>query len=319
MRQDTDLWPWQLREWTNDPGEMSYANRTPASNAPVVKSTVGTILVPLDGSPRSERALPHALAVAERTGAGIVLVSAKSHGDPEMAGDGLPQGGYLAARAVDLGRRCLDVLTVAHTHPAKAIVDVARSLPDPLVVMGTHGSGGLRASVLGSVAEAVVRELQLPVVLIGDACDTADQLKERKDLVFCFDESPLAEAAIPVVVAWTQQFDLHPCVLEVSTTMSEARPDNIRRRTSELVRIRQLFAGAGRDVDWAVVHDDDVPRGILRWVERVHPAWIVMSPHGATGINRLVLGSFTAAVVQDAHCPVMAVHPQSVHGWWDQR
>ena len=59
-------------------------------------------------------------------------------------------------------------VTVAHRlfegDPAEVILALARDLPADLVVMGTHGRGGLSRTLMGSVAEAVVREATCPVL-----------------------------------------------------------------------------------------------------------------------------------------------------------
>ena len=289
---------------SNDPVNPSIDSVGPVA--------IRTVVVPLDGSLRSERALPHAVSVAERAGAGIVLITTSWEGDSTT-----PRA-YLAAKAAGLGERCEDTFTIADAHPAAAILDVARAVDDPLVVMCTHGRGGVAATVLGSVAEAVVRELHLPVALIGAHCESAAQLATAKDVVLCFDESPLSEAIVPIVAAWAERFELHPWILEVSTSLSEAKPEANERRAVELVRLRDALSRFGTAADWDIVRDEHVPRGILRWADKVRPAWIVMSTHGATGMNRLALGSFTAAVVHEARCPVLAVHPRAVHGWWDR-
>jgi nucleotide-binding universal stress UspA family protein len=50
---------------------------------------------------------------------------------------------------------------------ADAICFLARENPETLVFMATHGRGGLRGTVMGSVGEAVVREVHRPLVLVG--------------------------------------------------------------------------------------------------------------------------------------------------------
>lgn len=49
------------------------------------------------------------------------------------------------------------------------IIDEANSWPADLIVMGTHGRGGIGRLLLGSVAEGVVREAPVPVLLVRDS------------------------------------------------------------------------------------------------------------------------------------------------------
>ena len=51
-------------------------------------------------------------------------------------------------------------------HPADAIVDFATEHHIDLVVMGTHGRTGVARLVMGSIAEAVVRRAECPVLTV---------------------------------------------------------------------------------------------------------------------------------------------------------
>ena len=50
-------------------------------------------------------------------------------------------------------------------HPAHAILEIAREFDADFIVMGTHGRGGLRRMILGSVADKVIRGTRLPVLV----------------------------------------------------------------------------------------------------------------------------------------------------------
>ncbi|MBI2764478.1 MAG: universal stress protein [Chloroflexi bacterium] len=56
-------------------------------------------------------------------------------------------------------------------HPAERIVKAARELNADVIVMATHSRTGMAHLLDGSVAEAVVHEAPVPVLLIGPGCD----------------------------------------------------------------------------------------------------------------------------------------------------
>jgi nucleotide-binding universal stress UspA family protein len=137
------------------------------------------IIVPLDGSEIAEQALPHALAVAEMTGAQLLLlrVVVPLHAPPPLpfAVPAIPSpdlgaltvremaehaGSYLArlTRQLRGDHASLDVRSEVSVDeaPARAIVDVARRHQCDLAVMVTHGRGMSRL-VIGSVADKVLR------------------------------------------------------------------------------------------------------------------------------------------------------------------
>ena len=141
------------------------------------------ILLALDGSELAERALPHAVALARQFGARLLLVRVVP---PVVQPLGVepgfsPASGYAqvieaesaAARAyVDhLAQRLQqDGITVEALtplgEPAASILEVAAERGAGLIVMATHGRSGLSRLVFGSVAERVLREASVPLLLV---------------------------------------------------------------------------------------------------------------------------------------------------------
>jgi len=140
------------------------------------------ILVPTDGSSEGELAVCHALDLAAVHGASVraiyVVDTARYAGMPmettwEGVGDLLYDDGEAALSTVcDLAAdRDVDVETaVVEGSPSREIITQAEETDCDLVVMGTHGRGGIDRLLLGSVAEKVVRGSSVPVltVRIGD-------------------------------------------------------------------------------------------------------------------------------------------------------
>jgi nucleotide-binding universal stress UspA family protein len=141
---------------------------------------VERVVVPLDGSELSERALPYAASIARAFDVSALLlrvvtqpsaveffhhpeamefVHQSRDRDREEAAD------YLDARVTELHRAGIEAqaLVAADSAPAQAITDRAEG---DLVVMCTHGRGVLGRSVFGSVADKVVRGGAQPVLLI---------------------------------------------------------------------------------------------------------------------------------------------------------
>jgi nucleotide-binding universal stress UspA family protein len=74
---------------------------------------------------------------------------------------------YLAPLAENLRTRGIRVRTeVRHGEPVDEIVDCARAADADLIAMTTHGRSGLGRLLFGSVAEAVLRQAEIPVFLM---------------------------------------------------------------------------------------------------------------------------------------------------------
>src|SRR5579864_5951390 len=167
------------------------------------------ILVPLDGSPLAEAALPYATALAARTGARLTLmraaqyasllgdVAVEQHRSVEAAEEYLDRqverlaaDGYAVQAAVPFGG-----------STATWIIEEADVRHADLVIMATHDRVGADRWVHGSVAETVVHRSITPVMVVRGG--VVEQLAKRfadKDpvLIVPLDGSELAEAALPV-------------------------------------------------------------------------------------------------------------------------
>lgn len=136
------------------------------------------ILVPVDGSSHSERAITHAIEM-------IKLGQAKElhvlNVQPPLSGqvvafiDKPTRDDYHreeAEKALAGARKLLADAGVAFKEhicvgqPGSSIVAFAKRLNCGQIVMGTHGAGAALQLVLGSVAQDVVRESKIPVTVV---------------------------------------------------------------------------------------------------------------------------------------------------------
>ena len=132
------------------------------------------ILLPLDGSPLAELAIPYSSSLARRAGASLVLVQAvQAHTPPgvdqtdaELEVMGRAQT-YLQSVAARLDAD--HVRAAAHVYyddAAHAILDAAERQSADLIVMSTHGRTGIGRMLYGSVADLVLRHATVPVFLV---------------------------------------------------------------------------------------------------------------------------------------------------------
>ncbi len=145
------------------------------------------ILVAVDGSAPSDRALREALRLAGDQGAALRAVHVVDFGvllaswsdaallDIERLEDSLRESG---AAILEAARSSVEdasvpletvLLETDAGDPARAILDEAQRWGADLIVMGTHGRRGLTHLLLGSVAEGVVHASWLPILLLRGA------------------------------------------------------------------------------------------------------------------------------------------------------
>jgi nucleotide-binding universal stress UspA family protein len=142
--------------------------RTDVRATPEIKR----ILVPLDGSQLSEKAIPVALELAEKVDASVVLYRSISPGGleyPSMekaiaAGKKTVQH-YLGEVAFRYPESRVET-AATFDQPAQGIIKLADSCD--LIVMASHGRSGVKRWVLGSVSESIIQEANRPVLLVYD-------------------------------------------------------------------------------------------------------------------------------------------------------
>ncbi len=149
------------------------------------------ILVPLDGSELSERALPTAQILAEKFGATIHLIHVITRENEYAAARGaesvlvaemeMDTVRRLNEGRLDRGRKYVDQIAsqlsgagakvesqdaIKEGDASQNIVDYVKDHHIDLVVMSTHGHGGVRRLLMGSVTDRVIRSCEAPVLVV---------------------------------------------------------------------------------------------------------------------------------------------------------
>lgn len=133
------------------------------------------ILFPTDGSATASAAGRVAAGIAKGEGDSIIVFAVAERPECEATADETVEAALLDymkkianEAAVELRALGAEVSTEVATasHVAEAIVDQARECQAAMVVMGTHGRHGLARTVIGSVADRVLRYSDVPVVLV---------------------------------------------------------------------------------------------------------------------------------------------------------
>lgn len=186
-----------------------------------------SIIVPLDGSPFAERAVATAAAIAKQSHAELALVRVHeayvyeatdySRVDDHSRRD---QEEYLAqiAERVETTYGIQARRALLDGNVAIAISEFALSLDAPLIVMSTHGRTGFSRFWLGSVADALVRYLATPVLMLrhqrSDESDGAESHRFANVLV-PLDGSDVAELALAHAAALAKPFGATLTLLRV--------------------------------------------------------------------------------------------------------
>lgn len=290
-----------------------------------------TILVPLDGSELSARALPYAGYLGGLLSAEVRLlhvVRAVEEQDfipgHERRRPAEPSAwtlqvrahaaAYLEEQAEPLRAEALAVETeVMLGQPHQAIVEAAERRDATLIVMATHGRGSVGRWLVGSVAHKVLRLTRRPLLAVRGPAPRAPELRR---ILVPLDGSGLAREAIPMALNLAERsgatvvlltvlpprYGLDPAVLPPPT-------EDERRELRE--RLRAELDGLAAECPHVRVvtalREGFVGQTICHAAEAQLADLIVLTTHGYSGPRGLELGSVTDKVLHSCSAPALIV------------
>jgi len=294
------------------------------------------LLVPLDGSDLAEVALPAAAYLADRLHASVTLVhiverdaSAEVHGARHLTS---PDEAYAYLNEVAARAFAPQQQVECHVHDVQ-MDDVALSIanhieelhPD-LIVMCTHGRGGLRDVLYGSIAQQVVSHGTIPVLLIQPPPESA-----RITFTFAcgcllvpLDASPEHERGLQAAVELARACRAELHLVLVVPTLSTLSGDRagvgrlLPGATAQLLEISLLEAEAYLIGQVKRLQADGIPvtaevaRGapgavIVKTAARAKADVIVLGTHGRTGMDAFWSGSTAPKVSGRSDLPLLLV------------
>ena len=305
------------------------------------------MLVPVDGSTLAESAFAYARELAGRLGANVTVL----HVVDPMESHSLPMHQAYASHSAEVVRRRVSELQkklgrrpaaegpqvcgeVAIGRAPEEILRYAREKGIDLMVMSTHGRTGLRRWVLGSVADEVLRQSTVPVLLVRPETADKDKLEKWTDItvVVPLDGSPLAESVLPHVQALGQQAGKETLkvvlvmVCEPPPTPPVAGPEipfdwqaimdenwaACRRTTMQyLAGVENHLKQSGLQVHSEAIEQTkaSVADEIVDYAGKIPFSLIVMATHGRTGVGRWAYGSVAQKVLTASSSPILMVRP----------
>lgn len=293
------------------------------------------LLVPLDGSDFAAQALPIAGALALRCQATVHLVTVHNPSfgfiDPSAGGVAIAEleqsvrvqeEEYLQRKAAELSARGIPVaLTLRNGDPAAELARHVAAEAIDLVVMTTHGRGGISRFWLGSVADRMIRRAERPVLLLRpDPAVPLDAL--LADVLVPLDGSVRAESVIAKIEALFGEvagiLRLVQVVVPPFVFFPPPPPGpGVEYPDSEPMQQRSLYAyrylrrlarplrAAGRSVATEVPIGSDPASEVLATAARHGVDLIAVATHGRGGLDRVVMGSVADKIVRSGSAAVL--------------
>lgn len=274
-----------------------------------------SILVPTDFSDCSAAAYSYASMLAERTSATIYLLHILDVSAPSLAlgaeEETTQDTPFMIKLMKVVGSRMQKIkngkefknvevqeIIELGSIPDKIIKAVKKYKAD-MIVMGTHGANGLQEKFIGSTAEKVVRNAEVPVLSVKH---TLKKPKIEK-IFFATDFSAEAEYAFPAVSNIALLFKAKLIVTKVIT------PGRFETSVETDRQIKKFKAKVGfNNYSTSVYYADSKEDGIRYGAEVAGADMIALGTHGRHGLAHFFRGSVAEDVVSHASLPVLTVN-----------
>ncbi len=272
------------------------------------------IVVPLDGSPLAEVALPYAEEVAGKMESEIVLLTVLASEEPE---EYLNHQHYVG-KIVDITKRQVDKYSESKGsksikvgpatrtgNPAEGILDYVEKGNMCLIVMATHGRSGVGRWAVGSVADKIVRATtRQPLMLIRAKGAHPDVRAKRilKKALIPLDGSTISEAVIPYFAEIARRLRMDLTLLRVITKNN----GSCASADAYLGEWCQQLADRGINTKYEVRAGSPADE-IIDLADELASDLVVMSTRGQTGVNIWSLGSVAQKVLLGGNTPLLLI------------
>ncbi|RIV73710.1 universal stress protein [Flagellimonas aequoris] len=267
-----------------------------------------SIIVPVDFSNQSEKALKVAASLAKEHGAELLVLHML-----ELSPAIMGESGYISQEQVvhliKIGeKRFTDFLNkpylkdikvtpvIKHYKVFSEVNEIAEKHKADLIVMGSHGADGLQEIFIGSNTERVVRTSDVPVLVIkGDVEDF-----QPRTFVFASD---FEEESLPALKKAKEMSDLLKSKFHLVYINTPG--DEFLSTGDAYDKISKFLDAAGMGLQVEIYNDYTVEKGVLNYCDKVSADLIGIPTHGRRGLSHFFMGSIGEDIANHSEAPVI--------------
>jgi nucleotide-binding universal stress UspA family protein len=282
--------------------------------------TLKNILFATDFSQAAEAAAPIAIQVARRYGAKVYGVHVNRLDDytgaapnawAAMAEAAERETKEDAARLNEQLQGIEHEVVIGEGNLWEALSNVIQQKEIDLVVVGTRGRTGFGKTLLGSVAEQILRQSPCPVLTVGPHLNPwSDEYAKMREILFATDLSSDTPIAAPYAISLAQENQAHLVLLHVIEDAKAGdlvdSPEVVDLKERKLQQLVTEQAGLWCEPTY-IVEQGPAAEKILDVAKRRHTDLIVLGARPAKGLATHLNVATVHKVVSQATCPVLTV------------
>lgn len=288
------------------------------------------VLVPLDGSKLAELALPYAEELAGAFNSEVTLVEVCEQNESQyrhMQQLYIEKVAELVRKHIkEVGPTVKVKPVVLDGKPAAEIIDYTEKSDTSLIIMATHGRSGIMFWATGSVANKVLHEIRIPILLIRAK---APALKEGKRGLFSkilvpLDGSAKGETILAHVTGLTKELKSEVTLFQTiapgkhvhtigglnyvrfAEQHIESTKANVQKYLKEVGR---RFKDTKATVKYELKVGDPAAE-IIKFADETGASLVAISTHGHSGIERWTFGSVTHKLLHSGNTHVLLARAQ---------
>jgi nucleotide-binding universal stress UspA family protein len=294
---------------------------------------IKNILLPLDGSKLAETAIPAALWLRNVYHAQITLVHIIEHNAPaSVHGDYHIKNEEEAIQYLNniLSTLKPEIDTEYHVHADKvrdvpsSIAEHVSELSQDIIVMCSHGGGGIRQIMVGNIAQQIIAKSKVPILLIQPKKNAQYEFQLPKKMLVGLDEEPEHRCRFGYVVDLAKFTHMEILLLNVVPSVvslfgkeaatSKLTPSatravlemEVKESENRLSEIAAQWMEKGLTISYKVVRGDPATQ-IARVAVEESADLISLFTHGKSGMNAFWAGSVAPRVPNFTDLPLLLI------------
>ena len=299
---------------------------------------LNVILVPTDGSGFDRDAIRVATRLSDVAGAELKLVRVWSapmvFTGPDMLD--YPREAIQTEKEFEVSRldalknevamdtRATVTASLQEGPVADGIARYARSVNADLIVISSHGRGGLARAAMGSVTDSLIRNTNIPVLVVKQSGWYLDQrdLPLFRRILVPLDGSTLAEEILPHVTTIAKKYGASVILQHVLIPTNYSQKSNQDGQLpwwEDDMEVAQTYLGEqaenlrklGVPATIEISIGESAADGITRAAGRLRADLIAIGTRGRGGLARMIRGSVADRVVRCARSSLLVFHPEA--------